>query len=87
MPTSVSPNRFVNCYRLGSRRLELMLQTADGSLVQMVSHKMRVEVNHELQRRLAELLGAANVQFITEVPKPTQPENGNGRRRYAESAH
>ncbi len=73
----------------GSRRLQLVLKTSAGWQVQMVSHKMQVDVNQEMRSRLSELLGAANVQLITEVPRPAPAENGNGngrRRRFAEAA-
>ncbi len=71
----------------GSRRLELVLKTSDGSLVQLVSHKIQVDVSPEMRTRLAELLGPANVQLISEVPRPAPVENGNGRRRrFAETA-
>lgn len=66
----------------GNRRLELVLETCDGTRVEILSHKWQVDVNPELRRRLAELLGPANVQLITEMPsRNTAAEHGSGRRR------
>ena len=58
----------------GTKNVELMLKMKDGTQVQTVSHKVKVEINKEMRSRLDELLGQGGVQYIVEVPKA----NGNG---------
>lgn len=65
----------------GTRRLELNLKTMDGSVTQLMSHKVQVDVNSEMRSRLSELLGNSAVQLITEVPRPVSEDNGKNRRR------
>ena len=56
----------------------------DGTHVQTVSHKFKVDINDEMRTRLDDLLGKGCVQYVTEVPKSNgngASENGNHRRR------
>jgi len=63
----------------GTSELQLALVLEDRSRVYLKSHKVRLEVNRELQDRLDNLLGPGNLQLITTRPKPNA--NGNGQRR------
>ena len=60
----------------GTRGLEFVLKTAQGPVVYMNSHKLQVDVNDEMKKRLEGSLGINSVQYVTEVPKQqSQPEN------------
>lgn len=61
----------------GEGEVQLVLALENGSHVHMSVGKYRVKVTDELRRRVDDLLGAGNLQLITEAPKPSVP-NGNG---------
>jgi DNA polymerase-3 subunit alpha len=64
----------------GQRDLELLLQLRDGCRVRLKANSVRLDITHELQRRLDELLGPGNVRRITSPPKPSAGGgNGGGR--------
>lgn len=64
----------------GDRELQMLLCLADGTRVSLKSHRVRVEVNPELRRRLDDLLGAGNCQFLAAPPTPAKAPADNGRR-------
>ncbi|MCO6043023.1 DNA polymerase III subunit alpha [Aeoliella sp. ICT_H6.2] len=64
----------------GPKVLRLQLVLEDGTVANLESGK-RVDINPELRRRVDELLGPGNAQPIGSPPKPTAPQNGNGRGR------
>ncbi len=61
----------------GNRDLELVLSLEDGSRVHLKSHRLQLEINPELRRRVDDLLGPGHYQLIMSPPKPS---NGNGNR-------
>jgi DNA polymerase III subunit alpha len=63
----------------GNSELQLALILEDGSRVFLKSHRVRLEVNRDLQDRLDDLLGPGNLQLLTAKPRLNQ--NGNGQRR------
>jgi DNA polymerase-3 subunit alpha len=66
----------VRCYP-GNRDLELVLFLEDGSRVHLKSHRVQLEIDPELRRRVDDLLGPGHYQLIMSPPKPS---NGNGNR-------
>ncbi len=62
----------------GGKRLELLFRLGDGTVVQTVSHKIKVEVNEEMTSRLVDVLGQGSVQCLTEPPAGGDTgKNGN----------
>ena len=69
----------------GNRDLELVLALEDGSRVHLKSHRLQLEINPELRRRIDDLLGPGHYQLIMSPPKPSNG-NGNGNRRPSPAA-
>jgi DNA polymerase-3 subunit alpha len=76
---SLSKLREIIRFYPGDGEVQLVLALADGSHVHLAVGKYRVKVNDELRRRVDDLLGAGNLQLITEAPRPSTT-NGNGHR-------
>jgi DNA polymerase-3 subunit alpha len=63
----------------GTGELQFAIVLEDGSRVFLKSHRLRLEVNRELQQRLEDLLGSGNIQLLTTRPRPAATSNGNRR--------
>lgn len=65
----------------GSKQLQLLMLLNTGARVKVNAEGHRVDLNNELQNRLIDLLGDANVQMMIEPPKRnTTPQKPYGRR-------
>jgi DNA polymerase-3 subunit alpha len=62
----------------GSCEVQIVLDLADGSRVQLRSGRLRVEVSQEMRRRIDELLGEGHMRLIT-----AGPQGGGGNKRGA----
>lgn len=70
----------------GKHQLQLAVTTEDGSVAVIDCRKPGIDVVDELRQRLVELLGAANVQVLTDVPRPATETNGRHRpRKFADA--
>ena len=64
----------------GTRDLHFLVALSDGSLVQLRSQRLRVDITPELRRRVDDLLGPGHLRLITSPPKPdTSRQNANRR--------
>ncbi|MBS0207542.1 MAG: DNA polymerase III subunit alpha [Planctomycetes bacterium] len=64
----------------GRCELQFLFQLTDGSRLQCVSDKVKVELHPEMRERLVDLLGPGSVQLLAEPPKPTQQQQRYGQR-------
>ncbi len=53
----------------GRRKLQLLVQLADGTSVTLDAQGQGVDINNELRNRIDDLLGGGNIQMITRAPK------------------
>ena len=53
----------------GRRKLQLLVQLADGTSVTLDVQGQGVDINNELRNRIDDLLGGGNIQMITRAPK------------------
>jgi DNA polymerase-3 subunit alpha len=66
----------------GDLPLELVIRLSDGQIVRGKSHRIKLQRNDEMQRRLDELLGNGFLQYLLDKPKPSKPAaKGNHYRR------
>jgi DNA polymerase-3 subunit alpha len=63
----------------GHRPLELNLCLADGTHVQLATHKTKIDINEQLCGRLRDLLGSSNVEMLVDR-KALAGKASNGRR-------
>ncbi len=65
----------------GSRDVLFQISLSDGSQVQLKSHRIRIDIQPELRRRLDELLGPGRTKSIMAPPTAGANSRGNGRRK------
>ncbi|MCL4203542.1 MAG: DNA polymerase III subunit alpha [Pirellulaceae bacterium] len=65
----------------GSRDVLFQISLSDGSQVQLKSHRIRIDIQPELRRRLDELLGPGRTKSIMAPPTAGSNSRGNGRRK------
>jgi DNA polymerase III subunit alpha len=65
----------------GNRDLFFLVALSDGSQVQLKSHRIRIDIQPELRRRLEELLGPGRTRSIIAPPTTGSNSRSNGRRK------
>ncbi|MCY2995766.1 MAG: DNA polymerase III subunit alpha [Planctomycetota bacterium] len=64
----------------GNRDLHFLFSLSDGSLVQLRSQRLKVDITPELRRRVDDLLGPGHLRLITSPPKPDNSRQNSNRR-------
>ena len=65
----------------GNRDLFFLVALSDGSQVQLKSHRIRIDIQPELRRRLEDLLGPGRTRSIIAPPTTGSNSRSNGRRK------
>ncbi|MCH5377047.1 MAG: hypothetical protein JJ992_24050, partial [Planctomycetes bacterium] len=65
----------------GDRDLFFLFALSDGSRVQLKSHRLRIDINAELRRRVDDLLGPGHTRSVVSPPTMNNGQRSNGRRK------
>ena len=57
----------------GNCQLQFYVSLADGTVVQLESQRLRVQVNEEMRQRVDDLLGPGNFKLLTSSPSSERP--------------